>query len=53
MRHCVASYARTRARGNVAIFSLKLDNGLVPCANLLKWRFGVMAIAAPTTSRQA
>jgi hypothetical protein len=27
MRHCVASYARTCARGNAAIFSLKLDSG--------------------------
>jgi hypothetical protein len=27
MRHCVASYARTCARGSVAIFSLTLDNG--------------------------
>lgn len=27
MQHCVASYARTCARGNVAIFSLKLDHG--------------------------
>lgn len=27
MRHCVASYARTCARGTVAIFSLKLDSG--------------------------
>ncbi|HEX4792650.1 MAG TPA: PcfJ domain-containing protein [Humisphaera sp.] len=27
MRHCVASYARTCARGAAAIFSLKLDRG--------------------------
>ena len=27
MRHCVASYARTCARGAAAIYSLKLDSG--------------------------